>query len=465
MSERYALNPHGRVARYGGACYAYDTRLTDSPLVEIATAEIIAQEFGAADLLAGRGFMLEPRTLGEIGAYVRENGYDGGVVDRLIALALLQPYESRREAIERRVVDYFNRRYLPAEDLQLEVPEQQPQDVFAPDTFFNLPRTVAVGACQVGLLGVPIASLRASLGTVTGPAHLRLSTRALCWFNVHEDGVYSEISLADGRPEVLCQGVVVRDCGDVDAQELTLAELFERLGGILATEFLGPGVRAIVVGGDHAITYPLVRAHLERFPDLGLLTLDAHNDLFYTPRVVYSHAAAISNLIRSTPIERIASFGLRTFTDKRMAAVRGIYEDDRAQARIRLHSLTETRRLIMDPRRLDEALDALAGRPYYLSLDLDVLSEAAIGWRVSTPFGMGLEWHELLTFLDAAFHRLDIVGCDVVEYNGLNGDGAPGHSLTALLLLLIDRLAKGSPKPSPDGRVARRRAGVVVGSA
>lgn len=36
----------------------------------------------------------------------------------------------------------------------------------------------------------------------------------------------------------------------------------------------------------------------------------------------------------------------------------------------------------MDARRLDEALDALAGRPYYLSLDLDVPSEAAIGSRV-----------------------------------------------------------------------------------
>jgi arginase family enzyme len=449
VNGRFALNPHGRVTRYGGTGYIYDSRLTDSPLVELATAVIGEPELAAAELLRTRGFMIEPRTIEQIRGYLLEHGFDARMADRLVDLRLVQPHESHAEALERRVLDHFDRRYLP-QDAELVAPQygDGAQLAFSPGTFFNLPRGVAAEACQVGLLGVPIASLRASLGTVTGPAMLRLKSRTLCWFDVHTDGVYSEMTLEDGRPEVLCQGVVLRDCGDIDGEGLTLAELFERLHSTLAAEFFTRQVRPIVLGGDHAITGPIVGAFLEELPDLGLLHLDAHNDLFYTPQVVYSHAAPISNLISTTGIQRVASYGLRTFADKRMAGIRKVYGDVDAQDRLRLRSLTDTKRLVMDERRLEAELDALAGRPYFLTLDLDVLSEAAIGRRVSTPFGTGLEWHELLTFLDAVFRRLDVVGCDVVEYNGLNGDGREigGNTVVALLLLLIDRLAKGNPK-------------------
>jgi arginase family enzyme len=472
VSECFALNPHARVARYGGACYVYDSRLTDSPVVELPTADIGEEAFSAADLLRTRGYLIEPRTVEEIRGYLLEHGFDGSLADRLTALRLLQPHVSHGESIERRVLDYFNRRYLSHEDHD-DAPYGDGADhSFSANTFFNLPRSVAAESCHVGLLGVPLASLRASLGTVTAPGLLRLTSRSMCWFDVHKDGVYSELSLDRGRPEVLGQGVVLRDCGDIDGEGLTLAELFERIDSTLATEFFTPNVRPIVVGGDHAITGPIVRAHLDRIPDLGLLHLDAHNDLFYTPRVAYSHAAAISNLVRTTGIQCIASYGLRTFADKRMAGVRKVYEDPRAQDRIRLRSLTQTKRLVMDARLLEEELDALGGRPYYLTLDLDVLSAAAIGRRVSTPFGAGLEWHELLTFLDALFRRLDIVGCDIVEYNGMNGDGRPdaGNAIAALLLLVIDRLAKGNPKRAAPmilgvaGPVPQSGAGVTVGS-
>jgi arginase family enzyme len=110
----------------------------------------------------------------------------------------------------------------------------------------------------------------------------------------------------------------------------------------------------------------------------------------------------------------------------------------------------------MDRSRLDEELRSLAGRPYYVSLDLDVLSEAAIGRQVSTPFGVGLEWHELLTFIVTVFRNLDVVGFDIVEFNGLNGDGRERtrYYLNSLLLLVIDGLARANARLRGAGPAA-----------
>jgi arginase family enzyme len=454
VSAVYALNPRAAVVQYGGTHYSYDSRVTESPLVEIPMRTIAKEEFAAVELLKTRGFLLEPRSADAIRAYLAESGFDESLSEHLIEQRFLEIHETHAQSMERRVLDYFNRRYLPSTEDRADratLPYESADGArrsFSANTFFNLPRGIGPEPCHVGLLGVPIASVRASLGTITGPDHLRLHSRSLCWFDIHKDGLYSEISLEGARPEVICQGVVLRDCGDVNYEELTLPEVYENVRRILVTEFFDHDVYPIIVGGDHAITCLIVTQYLDRVPNLGVLHLDAHNDLFYTPRVVYSHAASISNLVMATNLQRIASFGLRTFTDKRMAGLRAVYKENGAEDRIRLRSLAATKRLIMHPRLLEDELNALADRPYYLTLDLDVLSEAAIGRQVSTPFGEGLEWHELLTFLEAVFRRLDIVGCDVVEFNGLNGDGrAQGAYLTtSLLLFVIDRLAKSNPK-------------------
>ena len=446
VSDLYTLNSRAKTAEYGGAYYSYDRLVAETPLVEIPTAEICNQEFTAAQLLKTSGFLLDPKPLAEIDAYLIENGFEMNLANPLVDRRILVVHRSPVEIVERRVLDYFNRRYLPQAAGMYDEGGASERHTLSPNTFFNLPRTVDSASCQVGLLGVPAASVRASLGSITGPAHLRMYSRSMCWFEIHDQGLYSEIALDQGRPQVMGHGVVVRDCGDVECEGATVEELHERIEEALSREFFDHGAYPLIVGGDHAITYPVVRSFLERVPDLGLLHLDAHNDLFYSSQVVYSHAAPISNLLMATGIQRIVSFGLRTFADTRMAGLKRVYEEGNADKRLRLRPLAATRQMILEPGRLNEEFDTLAGRPYYLTIDLDVLSEAVVG--VSTPFGAGLEWHELLTFLDAAFRRLHIIGCDIVEHNSLNGDSREDarYPIVSLLLLIIDRLARNNPK-------------------
>jgi arginase family enzyme len=325
------------------------------------------------------------------------------------------------------------------------------------NTFFNLPTDVKPDACHVGLLGFPHASLNVSVGTELAPDLLRLQTRSISWFEIYKHGVYTEMITDDCRPEILCKGAVVRDAGNLTCWGIALNDMLASVEAVLARDFFAHQVYPLVVGGDHAITYPIVMAYLKTVPDLGLLHLDAHNDLFYTRQVAYNHGAFLSNLLQRSSIRQVASFGLRTTADSRVGTMKSIYDKPNASERVRLFSLSAVKQMVVNPERLAGTLRGLAGRPYYLTIDLDVLSADAIGGRVSTPLGVGLEWHELFYLLAAIFDNLDVIGCDVVEYNALGGPGGNTHQLNALLLLLIDRLVRSNrSRRAPPADAGRR---------
>ncbi len=71
-------------------------------------------------------------------------------------------------------------------------------------------------------------------------------------------------------------------------------------------------------GGDHAITFPIVNAFLQHYPSLVLLHLDAHNDVFYTEKIEFSHASPILGLLIQSNLSSVYSFGLRTNADPRV---------------------------------------------------------------------------------------------------------------------------------------------------
>jgi arginase family enzyme len=139
-----------------------------------------------------------------------------------------------------------------------------------------------------------------------------------------------------------------------------------------------------------------------------------------------------------------------------MAGIRAIYREPDADSRLHLRSIGTTKQLILNPPALESELRGLADRPYYVTLDLDVLSDAAMGRQVSTPFGAGLEWHELFTFLDAVFKFVDVIGFDIVEYNTMSGQNSEQfrYYLNSLLMIVVDRLAKGNPKFRSEGMTA-----------
>lgn len=162
-------------------------------------------------------------------------------------------------------------------------------------------------------------------------------------------------------------------------------------GGLLAKS-----LHVLSLGGDHSITYPLLRAHAAAYPSLTVVHLDAHPDLYdELDGNRLSHACPFARVMEEKLVGRLVQIGIRTATTHQ-----------RAQAERFGVETIEMRNWT------DEA--ELPDGPCYVSLDLDVLDPAfAPGVSHHEPGGMSVR--QVLGIIQ----RLPgpVVGADIVEYN------------------------------------------------
>ena len=184
------------------------------------------------------------------------------------------------------------------------------------------------------------------------------------------------------------------DLGDLDiAGEPAIIEKIETT----IDELLGHGVRIISLGGDHAITYPVMKSCSTRFGKLDILHLDAHPDLYDSyDGNRYSHACPFARIMEEKLASRLVQVGIRTFNP---------------------HQRKQAQRFgveIIDMQNLQKATAIHWENPVYLSIDLDVLDPAfAPGVSHYEPGGMSTrQVIELIQGLP-----VPIAGADIVEFN------------------------------------------------
>jgi len=155
--------------------------------------------------------------------------------------------------------------------------------------------------------------------------------------------------------------------------------------------------RPVSLGGDHSITYPIVRAFGKVFKDLTIIHFDAHPDLyddFQGNR--RSHASPFARIMEEKLAKRLIQVGIRTMNphQKKQATRFGVevFEIGRERA-------------------LEEVKTWC---PVYVSFDMDVLDPAfAPGVSHREPGGMSVR--EALEHLHSI--TATVVGADIVEYN------------------------------------------------
>ncbi|KZX60312.1 hypothetical protein A3709_12025 [Halioglobus sp. HI00S01] len=317
--------------------------------------------------------------------------------------------------------------------------------------FFNLPNQVESLQVDVGLVGVPISTLPVSTGTTHSTLGLRqYSQKFGFWFDVAKNGAYSEIGCDDSKPSLMCKDVVIKDFGDLGGDSRTVGDLFRTIDNFIASEICSNRIRPLFIGGDHAVTFPIVDSLLKHYPDLVLLHLDAHNDLFYADQVSFSHANPILGLLMHSGLKKVFSFGLRTNCDMRVDSFRQLDQSEEIFDRLSMFSLGALRARLRDIESLKSYLKERIGEdtPVYLTIDLDVLSDGSISGQLSTPAGHGLEFYELYNFVNAAMDSLNVIGGDVVELNvdTRNGENEPLRDTTVLLIQMIHGLAKNAQR-------------------
>ena len=163
------------------------------------------------------------------------------------------------------------------------------------------------------------------------------------------------------------------------------------------TELLNRDVRLISLGGDHAITYPIIKSFRKRFGRLEIVQLDAHPDLYDTyDGNRFSHACPFARIMEEKLASRLVQVGIRTLNphQKQQAQRFGVE--------------------IIDMQNLQQATSIHWENPVYLSIDLDVLDPAfAPGVSHLEPGGMSTR--RLIDLIQGL--QVPIVGADIVEFN------------------------------------------------
>ena len=202
--------------------------------------------------------------------------------------------------------------------------------------------------------------------------------------------LYSPYQDAELRGRVLDSGDLELPFGD-PAPALAMIEA-------RAAEILQCGKVPFLLGGEHLVTLGAVRAAAKAHPDLHILHFDAHADL----RADYlgsslSHACVLRRCHELVGDHRIYQFGIRS-GDKA--------EFDWGKGHVFTHKF--------DLEGLGEALDALQGKPVYLTVDLDVLDPSVFP-GTGTPEPGGVSFDALRRAVTDACRRLNIVAADVNE--------------------------------------------------
>jgi arginase len=263
----------------------------------------------------------------------------------------------------------------------------------------------AIRKGNVALLGIPLDENSSYLrGCARGPARVR---------EVIASGS-SNLCAEDGTD--VAGGGRFADVGDV---ELTTGAASIAAIEAAADGLLSRGARVLSVGGDHSVTYPLVRAHGRHHPGLSLLHFDAHPDLyddFQGNR--FSHASPFARIMEERLAVRLVQVGIRTLNPHQ-----------RGQARRFGVEMIE-----MKDWRSDVAFSF--DGPVYLTFDLDALDPAyAPGVSHHEPGGLSVR--DVLGALSRS-SALRLVGADVVE---LNPTRDPVGTTAAVAVKLVTEFA------------------------
>lgn len=237
---------------------------------------------------------------------------------------------------------------------------------------------------QIAVLGVPFDEKSSYLrGAAAGPAAVRAVSTGKCYCGWTELGVNLE------------EDTVLVDLGDVDTSgdmDKSFA-LVEK--GVAAV--LDKGAAPVVLGGDHSITYPVLKAFARRFKPLDVLHFDAHPDLYddlYGDRL--SHACPFARIVEDGLAAGVVQVGVRAVTAAHRARA--------LKHGVRMVEMKD----IQDPLRLRFA------NPVYISFDMDAL-DPAFAPGVSHHEPGGLSTRQAVQIIQSLKGR--IVGLDIVELN------------------------------------------------
>jgi agmatinase len=313
------------------------------------------------------------------------------------------------------------------------MPKSRQRDSFSsprfaqPATFMRLPHQTDLTGVDVALLGVPFdsgSSYRS--GARLGPREIRAQSSLIRPYSY-----FQKVSPFDE--------LVVVDAGDVDAPPVGIEKAYVAIEAAVR-QVLDSGAVAIIAGGDHSISLPVLRAVAQRHGQVSLVQFDAHIDTWgdYFGGKYY----------HGSPFRRAIEEGLLVEGGYVQVGIRGpMYGESEDFAFQNAHRVTtiDIGQVKQEGiARTIERIRSIVRGAVYVTFDIDSV-DPAFAPGTGTPEVGGLTSYEAQELI-RGLAGLDLVACDVVEV-APQFDG-PGQ-ITALLAanLLFELLCVVARRP------------------
>lgn len=256
---------------------------------------------------------------------------------------------------------------------------------------------------SVILMGAPMDfTVSFKPGSRFGPQGIRNASVGLEDYSPYLDRHMSEVPFFD-------RGDLTLPIGNVSG---SMELIYEAVKNVLDDD-----KTPFVMGGEHLISYPVIQAVAEKYPDLVVVQFDAHTDLRDTYLdMKYSHATVIRRVAELLGKGRVYQYGIRSGEKDEFRYADGM-------THMRRYRVVEG---------LKQDLDALKGKPIYITFDIDCIDPAYCP-GTGTPEPCGITSQEALE----AIHLLkdhQVVGMDLVEVSPPS-DAAGITAITAAKLI------------------------------
>jgi len=238
---------------------------------------------------------------------------------------------------------------------------------------------------KVVLFSVPLDNTTSYRpGTRFAGNAIRVESIGIEWYSPYKDMDLKDYSTVDIGDLELPMGLV----------EESLDIVYDTTKQILRDNKL-----PMMIGGEHLVTYPVIRALAEKYEDLHIIHLDAHTDLreeFLGRKL--SHATVIKRCYDVLGDGKIYQFGIRS--------------GDKHEFEFAKNGHTFMRKF--DFVGLEEIIEKIKDKPVYITIDLDVL-DPSIFPGTGTPEPGGVTFKDLLDAMKLFENLNHVVGADLVE--------------------------------------------------
>ncbi len=319
---------------------------------------------------------------------------------------------------------------------------------------FGLPNTPA--DAKVVLIPVPFeATTSYGGGTSDGPAAVLKASRQVDLFDLDTGRPYEAgIAMLDESDDVRqwnneakrMAAPIIADGGRGDHTDALRAvnERCERMNDWVyetTKKLLADGKRVGLVGGDHSTPFGCIKAHAEKYPDMGVLHLDAHADLRDAYEgFTWSHASIMFNVVMKLPqVKKLVQVGIRDFSEAEFEMIEA--SDGRIETFFDAN-LSRSKLGGMAWRELVDNLVSVLPQNVYLSFDIDGL-DPTLCPGTGTPVPGGLSFHEVMGLLEGvARSGKKIVGFDLNEVAPSANGEWDGNVAARLLYKMIGWMLK-----------------------